>query len=93
MRKYARGSASSALRVARGWRQVDLAEAAGVRAESVCRIETGQVRPHRATAASIARALNVSVAELFPDEVNGGPGVSRALEYFESHGIDRVRSH
>jgi len=61
-------------RVARGWRQVDLAEAAGIRAESVCRIETGRVQPHAATAAALARALQVPVAELFPESVRNGSG-------------------
>ena len=46
------------LRQARGWRQADLAERAGLHADSVGRIELGR-RPHRSTAKRLADALGV----------------------------------
>ena len=53
------------LRVARGWRQVDLAAVAGVANTTVCRLERGRERPQRATARALAAALDCKVDDLF----------------------------
>ena len=46
-----------ALREARGWMQSDLAEAAGVSATTVCRVENGELDPRIVTLDKIAKAL------------------------------------
>lgn len=56
------------VRVAHGWRQVDLAATAGVTRETVCRIERGHERPQLETAQALARALGHNVEDLFNDE-------------------------
>jgi putative transcriptional regulator len=55
------------LRVARGWRQADLAATAGIARETICRIERGRERPQLETAMALARALGRPVDDLFND--------------------------
>ena len=55
-------------RQALGLRQIDLAEASGVSRVALSNLERRANRPRLQTAERIAAALNVSVAEVFPDE-------------------------
>lgn len=54
-------------RITQGLRQRDLADLAGVRPETICRIERGRHRPQPSTAAAIAAALGVSREAIFPE--------------------------
>lgn len=53
------------LRKARGWTQEELAHAAGLPSSTIRRLENGGT-PQLTTAAKIAAALGVTLAELFP---------------------------
>lgn len=53
------------IRTARGMSQSDLAHAAGIKQATISRIENGVNNPSMAVAEEIAKALNVSVVELF----------------------------
>jgi transcriptional regulator with XRE-family HTH domain len=55
-------------RYSAGLSQRGLARLAGVRQETICRVETGKVRPRARTRAAIAAVLDVDAAVLFgPD--------------------------
>ncbi|HUA09036.1 MAG TPA: substrate-binding domain-containing protein [Candidatus Acidoferrales bacterium] len=72
-----------AVRTARGLTQAALAEAAGVTRQAVGAIERGRVQPSVGIALALARALGVSVEELFGQPAAQPPrlrGVAR--EYF-----------
>ena len=56
------------LRLQQGMSQHDLAEKAGIRPPTLCRIETGQSYGRGKTIEKIARALGVPVAELWKDK-------------------------
>jgi DNA-binding XRE family transcriptional regulator len=45
-----------------GWTQADLADAAGIRLETVCRLETGKRSPHLRTVDKIDAALKAAGA-------------------------------
>lgn len=61
------GDRIAELRRAQGWDQSELARRAGVRQPSLSRIETGARRnPNAETMRRIARALGVSVDDLYP---------------------------
>ena len=64
------------LRIARGWSQGDLAERAGISRTGVSAIEGQRLDPSVTTALALARALEVSVEELF-----GEPAASPAIEW------------
>jgi len=49
-------------RVKLGWSQAELARRAGIRAETLCRIESGKVSPNIATVDKIDRALREAEA-------------------------------
>jgi len=53
------------IRKAKKWTQAQLAEKVGVEPVSIARIETGLNFPKEETLASIAKALDVNVADLF----------------------------
>lgn len=53
-------------RMARGWSQLQLARRAGLRADQLNRIVNGRVVPNSREMSSIATALNVSAAAVFP---------------------------
>lgn len=57
-----------ALREVRGWSQGELAERAGVTRQLVGAVETGRHSPNVAAAIGLARALDVTVEELFAIE-------------------------
>ncbi len=58
------GAAIRALRVERDLKQLDVAEDAGITVSHLSKIETGKVNPTWGTVASIAKALDVTVAEI-----------------------------
>jgi 8-oxo-dGTP pyrophosphatase MutT (NUDIX family)/DNA-binding XRE family transcriptional regulator len=64
---HAFGFALQAARKRRGWRQKDLADAAGLPQNHVSRIERGTISPSLATQERLAAALEVSLAELVGD--------------------------
>lgn len=68
MGSYLRGDVVRALREARGLTQRDLAEALGVTDKAVSKWETGRGLPDITLVEPLARALGVSVAELFAGE-------------------------
>jgi transcriptional regulator with XRE-family HTH domain len=59
------GDRVRAARIARGWTQVDLAYHARLSAAEVSRVETGRTRPYPRQAERIARALGLSVHDVF----------------------------
>ena len=62
-------------RAASGLSQCELASLAGVRHETVCRLELDRNEPRRSTADHLADALGVDVEELFPPKTGGAePG-------------------
>jgi DNA-binding XRE family transcriptional regulator len=66
MSKRSIGAVIRELRVARGLAQAELADAIGVRPQTIYRIETGRTRePRPGTLRSIAEALRVPIAKLF----------------------------
>ncbi len=64
---HAFGLALQSARKRRGWRQKDLADAAGVPQNHVSRIERGAISPSLATQERLAAALGVPLAELVAD--------------------------
>lgn len=62
-----------ALREMRGMRQDELAEASGMSAVAISKLERGLCSPRHATARKIAKALNVPVELVFPDEDEPSP--------------------
>lgn len=62
-----------ALREARGWSQADLADRAGVTRQLVGAVEAGRHTPNVRAALGLARALGVSVEELFVDPADARP--------------------
>lgn len=65
--RYPRARTTLALlRFAEGLTQRELAARAGVRHETVCRLEAGN-RPSRRTATKLAAVLGADVGKLFPD--------------------------
>lgn len=63
------------IRLLRGMSLRELAEASGVGEANISRIENGKQSPHPATVRKLAKALGVSVAELWGEEE---PGVKPA---------------
>jgi 8-oxo-dGTP diphosphatase len=61
------GLALRTARTRRGWRQKDLADAAGIPQNHVSRIELGTISPSLATQERLATALEVPLAELIAD--------------------------
>jgi len=64
--EYARASIARTIVRARaraGWSQRQLAERAGIRVETLCRIEKGRTTPNTATIARIDRVLRSAEAE------------------------------
>ena len=55
-------------RILAGMRQDELAEAVGVRRETIIRLEKGQYNPSLKLATDIAKVFNVTVEELFSFE-------------------------
>ena len=55
------------VRLARGWSQIDLAVAAGVSPTTVLNLERGVNTPLPSTARKLARALELPIAEPFPE--------------------------
>ena len=54
--------------------QADLSDKTGLRAATICKIETGKANPHFATRRRIARALRVKVDDIWgngADEADG----------------------
>lgn len=62
------GDRLRALRIARGLTQEALGAAAGVKAETLSRLETGQRSPDLLTLANLAAALACTVRDLFPPD-------------------------
>lgn len=58
-------------RVARNFRQVDLAKLAGLTPETISNIERGAVVPARKSRESIASALGVDAEQLWPEVGDG----------------------
>jgi XRE family transcriptional regulator, regulator of sulfur utilization len=72
------GVAIRALRLKRGLTQEDLAHAAGVRTATISVLERGRSNPSWGTVRSIARALNVTVAQIARlSEEDAGEDASR----------------
>jgi len=59
------GNRVAALRTERDWSQAELARQAGILQGTISRLESGAVVPNDLTRLRIARALNVSVYDLF----------------------------
>ncbi len=59
------GASVKRLRNQRGWTQEGLAKRVGVAPNTIARIETGNRRPSLALLERLARALKVSIADLF----------------------------
>lgn len=56
------------LRVEKGWRQQQLAKSAGISDRTVRIVELGERRAHDSTYGRLAKALDVSLAELLGEE-------------------------
>lgn len=72
---YEEPRSASALRVYRaalGLTQAELGARAGRTRKTILRLENGQHRPTAATARALSAALGCEVAELFPDQGDGG---------------------
>lgn len=74
------GTAVRKLRVSRSWSQQQLAAHAGVTATCVRGVELGRTTPNRSTLAAIARALELSVAELHATSCGGASPPSVTIE-------------
>jgi transcriptional regulator with XRE-family HTH domain len=59
------GTRVAALRTERDWSQAELARQAGVMQGTISRLESGAAVPNDLTRLAIARALDVSVYDLF----------------------------
>jgi predicted transcriptional regulator len=58
-----------------GWRQADLAHAAGISAIAIKSLERGLTDPRLSTVAAIERALAAAGVVLIDADSGGGPGV------------------
>ena len=78
-------------RTALGWTQEQLAEASGVQATTISRIERGKIAPSLGALHELATALRTSMGDLVGDPVGEDADESRVLEAWR--GTDReVRS-
>lgn len=64
-----------AARAMLGWRQADLARAAGISAIAIKSLERGLTEPRLSTVAAIERALAAAGVVLIDADSGGGPGV------------------
>jgi transcriptional regulator with XRE-family HTH domain len=68
--------------------QTDLGTIAGLRQESISRIEQGVSKPHRATRRVLANALGVPVDLIFPKSPDSA--VSEALRFLREHAPEQL---
>lgn len=77
-----------AARVAKGWSQHELAARAGVSRQQVSSIEAGRHVPSVTAALAIARALQVSVEDMFADDATGS-GVEPVVPFGRDEEVAR----
>ena len=77
------------LREERGFSQYDLAQQSGVGRSTIAALETGERGAHPSTTRSIARALRVTVPDLYRDRITPPPWQDRAAGMVESY--ERLR--
>ena len=77
------------LREERGFSQYDLAQQSGVGRSTIAALETGERGAHPSTTRSLARALRVTVPDLYRDRITPPPWQDRAAGMVESY--ERLR--
>ena len=73
------------------WTREQLSEACGVRIQTLYRFERSQTHPHRRTATTIRRALELAGVQFIDPDGAGGPGVRLAHSPEREH--ERTRAH
>jgi len=74
------GNRIRALRSAKGWTLEILAERAGVRFETVSRVERGVQEPTLGTLDKLCSTLGVSVRDLLPEDEGSRPSAAEVAE-------------
>jgi len=77
------------LREERGFSQYDLAQESGVGRSTIAALETGERGAHPSTTRSLARALRVTVPDLYSDRITPPPSQERPGGTVESY--ERLR--
>jgi transcriptional regulator with XRE-family HTH domain len=79
------------LREERGFSQYDLAQESGVGRSTIAALETGERGAHPSTTRSLARALRITVADLYRDRITPPPSHDRPARTLESY--ERLREN
>jgi transcriptional regulator with XRE-family HTH domain len=79
------------LRGERGFSQYDLAQQSGVGRSTIAALETGERSAHPSTTRSLARALRVTVPDLYMDRITPPPSQDRPAGMVESY--ERLREN
>ena len=77
------------LREERGFSQYELAEQSGVGRSTIAALETGERGAHPSTTRSLARALRVTIPDLYRDRITPPPSHDRSAEMAQSY--ERLR--
>jgi transcriptional regulator with XRE-family HTH domain len=77
------------LREERGFSQYDLAQQSGVGRSTIAALETGERGAHPSTTRSLARALRVTVPDLYSERITSPPSQERPEEM--AHSYERLR--
>jgi transcriptional regulator with XRE-family HTH domain len=77
------------LREERGFSQYDLAQESGVGRSTIAALETAERGAYPSTTRSLARALNVTVPDLYRDRITPPPSLDRPVGMAESY--ERLR--
>src|SRR5215216_5284000 len=77
------------LREERGFSQYDLAQESGVGRSTIAALETGERGAHPSTTRALARALGVTVPELYKNPITSPPASQRPAGMVESY--ERLR--
>jgi transcriptional regulator with XRE-family HTH domain len=79
------------LREERGFSQYSLAQESGVGRSTIAALETGERGPHPSTMRSLARALRVTVPDLYRDRITPPPSQDRP--FGTQHSYERLREN
>jgi transcriptional regulator with XRE-family HTH domain len=79
------------LREERGFSQYGLAQESGVGRSTIAALETGERGAHPSTTRALARALGVTVPDLYRDRITPPPSQDRPAEMSESY--ERLREN
>jgi transcriptional regulator with XRE-family HTH domain len=79
------------LREERGFSQYDLAQESGVGRSTIAALESGERGAHPSTTRALARALRVTVPDLYRDRITPPPSQDRSVGTVESY--ERLREN